>query len=351
MKKLTSILGLCFFLCFVSPVASKAQEFLWNADFDFRFDNREYGEPSSMVTPSTTLFGANLSPEIGLGWGYGHSLMVGMTLPADRESENFMGEPKFVGYYAYEGKTLSASLGIFPRKRLFGRYSNAFFSDTYRFYNPTIKGWLVQYDKPDWFVEMGGDWYGITDPTASDRFTLFVAGESHRGITYAGYTAMLHHYSTEGAVTNTLSDIYVGLDFSSLMRDTELSVQVAWVNGYQSVGTTAMTSGYEAEIKARYTDFGLRNTFYKGEDLMPCWDTPCGEGVVYGEGLYFGEPFYRVGEKGYYNRLELFWEPKMSEGVSLRISSVHHFDGAHWGWQQTVALSLNIGSEMFAPIR
>ena len=355
MKKLTYILGLCFFLCFAFPEVGRAQEILWNADFDFRFDNREYGEPSNMVAPSTTLFGANMSPELGLGWGYGHSLMVGATIPADRESENFMGEPEFVAYYAYEGKTFSTALGLLPRKKLFGRYSYAFFSDTYRFYNPTIKGWLVQYDKPDWFVEFGGDWNGLYSPTGRDNFTLFVAGESHKSITYAGYTALLHHLFSEANVTNSLSDIYVGLDFSELLRNAKLSVQVAWVNGYQSrrgeVSSVVTTKGFEAEINARYTDYGLRNTFYKGDNLMPLWDMPNGVGGNLGESLYFGDPFYRVGDKGFYNRLELFWEPKMSEGVSLRISSVHHYDGVHWGWQQTVALSLSIGSDMFAPIR
>jgi hypothetical protein len=57
-----------------------------------------------------------------------------------------------------------------------------------------------------------------------------------------------------------------------------------------------------------------------------------------------------VGESGFYNRLELYWEPKLKDGLTLRISSVHHYDGAHWGWQQVVALRVNIGSDMFGII-
>lgn len=343
------------------PMTLGAQEFVWNADFDFRFDNREYGDPSKMIAPSNTLFGANLRPEAGLGWGYGHRLMLGTTIPADMGSENFMGDPELLAYYSYEGRRFCASLGLFPRKYLHGRYSYAFFSDSYRFYHSTIEGMLVQYIRPDWFVELGCDWNGLRSPTRREMFTIMFAGEARKSFSYAGYTATLHHHAASdtapGVVDNGLVSFYVGLDFSSLWRDVELRVQGAWVKAYQNdrryIGVPTMPGGYEIELAMRKKDIGMRNTFYKGEDLMPYWNSPYedAEGGIYGDNLYFGDPFYRVGEKGYYNRFELYWQPKLKDGISLRISSVHHFDGNHWGWQQVVSMSVNIGSEMFAPIR
>lgn len=360
MKKAILRISLLFILSLAACGAGVAQDFVWNADFDFRFDNREYGDPSKMIAPSGTLFGANLRPEAGIGWGYGHKLMLGLTIPADMGSENFMGDPELLVYYAWEGKTFRSSLGLFPRKRVMGRYSYAFFSDSFLFYKPTIEGMLIQYVKPDWFVELGCDWNGLRSKTRREMFTIFFAGEARKGFSYAGYTATLHHHASSdtayGVVDNGLADFYIGLDFSSLWRDVELRFQGAWVQAYQNdrqhIGTPVLPGGFELELAMRKRDIGMRNTFYKGDDLMPYWNLPYEDaaGNAYADNLYFGDPFYRVGESGFYNRLELYWEPKLKDGLTLRISSVHHYDGAHWGWQQVVALRVNIGSDMFGII-
>ena len=44
-----------------------AQQLLWDVDFKFGFDNREYA--SIDTEPSGTIFGAVLSPKVGLGFG------------------------------------------------------------------------------------------------------------------------------------------------------------------------------------------------------------------------------------------------------------------------------------------
>ena len=172
---------------------------------------------------------------------------------------------------------------------------------------------------------------------------------------------MLHHHAqsdtARGVVDNGLLNVYLGIDLSSLFMLTEFSFQASWLQGYQNdryhIGEPVMPGGYELTLTMQRNHVGLVDTFYKGQDLMPYWNMPYEDanGAVYGSNLYSGDPFYRVGKSGYYNRLELYWEPKLNNGVSLRFSSVHHFDGVHWGWQQIIALRVDIGSEMFAPIR
>ena len=81
-----------------------------------------------------------------------------------------MGNPELIAYYGYEGNTFGATLGLFPRERLKGRYSYAFFSDAYRFYKPTVEGMLVQYAKPSWFVELGCDWNGLRKDSPRDVY-------------------------------------------------------------------------------------------------------------------------------------------------------------------------------------
>lgn len=350
-------------LAALGPVwMAEGQNIVWNANFDFRFDNREYGDPSRMIAPSGTLFGANMRPEIGIGWGYGHSLMIGTTIPADMGSENFMGMPELLAYYSWDGELFRAAMGFLPRERMKSQFSRAFFSESFLFYHPTIEGCLVQYVRPEWFVELACDWNGLRSATRREMFTIIFAGEAHRGLSYAGYAATLHHHAASdtarGVVDNGLANFYIGVDFSPLFnKGTTAKLQAGWLQAYQNdrlhIGTPVLPGGYELDLYFHHSDVGLRNTFYKGKDLMPYWNLPYedGKGGAYADNLYFGDPFYRVGESGFYNRLELFWEPRLKAGVNLRISSVHHYDGVNWGWQQVVALRVNIGSDMFGIIR
>ena len=124
--------------------AVSAQELKWNVGFDFNFDNREYGD---LQIPSQTLFGARLSPEIGLAWGPRdrHSLMVGVDVVKAFGRDRFCEDPELVMYYGYRSDKFRVSAGIFPRSRMIGEYSQAIFSDSVRFYDNNIEGLLLQY--------------------------------------------------------------------------------------------------------------------------------------------------------------------------------------------------------------
>ena len=58
-------------------------------------------------------------------------------------------------------------------------------------------------------------------------------------------------------------------------------------------------------------------------------------GVIYGNNLYPGLPFYT----GFYDRVELSWEPQLAKFLTLRVAARAHFakDG-FLGWQQVVSL-------------
>ena len=65
---LPALMGIC------RPLS--AQQLLWDVDFKFGFDNREYA--SLDIAPSETIFGAVLSPKVGFGFGEGHALYAGV---------------------------------------------------------------------------------------------------------------------------------------------------------------------------------------------------------------------------------------------------------------------------------
>ncbi|KAA6317444.1 hypothetical protein EZS27_032400, partial [termite gut metagenome] len=57
---------LTFFIVILVVIPeSYSQQFVWRANFDTQFDNREY---NSNFNESQTLFGTKLTPEIGISW-------------------------------------------------------------------------------------------------------------------------------------------------------------------------------------------------------------------------------------------------------------------------------------------
>lgn len=330
---------------------------MWNASFDFRFDNREYGDKGEMISPAETLFGAHLSPEIGIGWDNGHSLMTGLTLPADMGSVSFMGQPEWLAYYNYSTKHVNVLAGLIPRSKMIGHYSNAFFSDAVRFNDRVVEGLLLQYKNDHYHTEFGCDWNGKNTDIQREKFMLMLSGRTWKDFSYAGYAFTLYHYAgsntVRGVVDNGLGSIYLGLDFSEIWYYDQLYIQAAYIQSYHNDRKwgdgPVLPGGYEIEICAEKYDVGIKNTFYKGGNLMPFYDSPHAdaEGNAYGSSLYFGDPFYRTGPSGIFNRLELYYQPKLRGGVKLRMTSSHVFDGQRWGWQQIISLRIDIGQDMF----
>ena len=65
---------------------------------------------------------------------------------------------------------------------------------------------------------------------------------------------------------------------------------------------------------------------------MPYYNKIDAGGNKYGSLLYFGDPFYRIFHNdktqnavGLYDRLELFYQPHISDFIDLKISIMGHF--------------------------
>ena len=81
---------LIFIFIFLSAGLMEAREkpkasFAYDVDFEMRFDNREI--PGNFFTPSMTIFGARLTPQVGLALnesnGASHRLMAGIDVMKD----------------------------------------------------------------------------------------------------------------------------------------------------------------------------------------------------------------------------------------------------------------------------
>ena len=163
----------------------KAEEdrvrFAYDVDFETRFDNREYYR--SAFSPSMTVFGARLTPSVGLdiyqNKDMSHRLMVGIDVmkdfgaspvsklltggndtPETSQRQNNAGLFREMTLYynldVYTGKAgVQLYAGIFPRRAVQGEYSDVFFSDSLRFYDNNIEGILLRIRNPRTYWEVG----------------------------------------------------------------------------------------------------------------------------------------------------------------------------------------------------
>jgi hypothetical protein len=82
--------------------------------------------------------------------------------------------------------------------------------------------------------------------------------------------------------------------------------------------------------------------------MMPYYNNVDKGGDKYGTRLYMGDPFYRIRDDGtdgpgLYDRLDVYWEPKLGNMLTLRVSARFHFhDSSYSGCQQIVGLSFNL---------
>ena len=77
----------------------------------------------------------------------------------------------------------------------------------------------------------------------------------------------------------------------------------------------------------------------KEGDQMPLFGEQDAAGNPYGHNLYFGLPFYR----GFYNRSEILWTPRISSFLHLEAGARFHFGKDGWlGWQQVLSLCFDL---------
>ena len=124
-----------------------AQELKLGADFDMLFDNKDYASMEGVT--SGTLFGARLTPKVGVEWRQSNKLMVGVDLYQDFGDSKFLSAAKLQLYYAYTVDRVKLYAGILPRSAMRGLRLPLFFDPAYNYYNNSIGGVLARYEVED----------------------------------------------------------------------------------------------------------------------------------------------------------------------------------------------------------
>ncbi len=342
-----------FFVFFALLWATLAhsQQFLWGVGFDTRFDNREYS--GSRLATSQTLFSSRLSPAVGLGWGKGSSLIVGADLQLDFGAAEIFGTPpRVVMYYDYNSPKYKAAAGVFPRSKMAGDYSSAFFSDSVRFYDNNLEGFLLQYTGGAGYVELGLDWDGMYSKERRESFRIFSSGRGRLGSFYGGYAFSMYHlascFDVHGVVDYMIFNPYVGFDFTDIVPVSKFSLQAGWMQSFQRDRVRedkfVFPYGGIIDIVLENWGFGISNSLYMGGDQMPYYNR-------YSSRLYTGNPFFRT-TSGFYNRTELYWNisPRIKDlyGIDLHVGVILHYDGRVMASQQVAHLSVLLNRGLFA---
>lgn len=340
--------------------------FAYDLDFDMQFDNREFEGTS--YTSSMTIFGARVTPAVGVGLqqknGTKHRLMVGIDImknfgAASKNSELFDEMTLYYDVKKQLGKTgFEMVAGIFPRRYAEGSYSQAFYSDSLRFYDNNLEGLLLKFSRPKAYFEIGCDWMGMYDTFSRERFQIFSSGEGKvLPFLSLGYAASLYHFSCSGVsigvVDNALINPYLRFDLASVADMQALSVRLGWLQALQNdranVGHYVFPGGAEVVMEVQKWNVGVRNDMFIGTDMMPYYNAVDNAGYKYGSLLYMGSPFYRVwddgrDEVGLADRLEVYYAPKFGAPyLDMKVSAIFHFDGEKYcGCRQMVSLNFNL---------
>ncbi len=377
-------------LCFSAESGARKTEkvrFAYDVDFEMNFDNRELYK--SDFSESMTIFGARLTPSVGVSipqptLGMNHRIMLGIDIMKDFGTSPVMhdipGTPQhetasrqnnldlfqeITLYYrlnkTFEKTNLELYAGIFPRKTMAGSYSEAFFSDSLKFYDNNLEGLILKIYRPKSYYEVGCDWIGRKGYARKEKFMLFSAGESSITpwfkIGYAGY--MFHFAGSgkaKGVVDNILLNPFVKFDFAGRLNFQEFSVRLGWLQSMQHdrefVGHYVFPGGGELDFAIKKWNVGIKNSLFYGMDMMPYYNSTDHGGDKYGSRLYMGDPFYRIYDGrlnpysatiGLYDRLDISYEPHIGKYLSVRLAARFHFNNMKYsGCQQIVSLIFNL---------
>ena len=363
------------------PQQESRVKFIYDANFDYHFDNREFSAGGNRFTNSMTIYGARLTPSVGLqvrqNANVKHKLMLGIDImkdfgrhPSDvasssehdRHLDNTRLFREMTMYYGIDAKLgawkLQGYAGMFPRSFSEGEYSQVFFSDSLKFYDNNLDGVLVKACHPRAYMEVVFDWNGMIGSYRREQFNAFGFGKYRFcDLFSAGLAFKYHHYANAeeyiGVVDDAMVQPFVRFNFGHYCGWQDISATLSWYQALQQDrrfknGSTG-PGGAELTLSVRNWNVGLENRIYYGQDLMPFYNDVDNGGYKYGNDLYAGCPFYRVHTDGgkkwaVYDRLEVYYQPHIADFLDLRLAVTAHFpDGFRYeGLQQKLSLIFSL---------
>lgn len=334
----------------VSPgdtvVGKERLRFAWDIDFRTVFDNRECDD---RYTPNETFFFTQLTPAVGLRMDGGrHSLMGGVvwTQPIGCDWEGHRIIPEL--YYMYRGRRWNFAFGMLPRKSLIRPLPGYIESDSARYFQPVVRGALLQHRGRGWFFESLIDWRGMQSDVRREAFCVIAQGEWEPGRRpwRAGGLVMMNHLARtrmatadQHVIDNFIVNPYVGAELGRYVAPLDsLALRVGMLASMtrdRGESVWRNSAGLWLDVSAAWWRLSLANTLWLGsKPLFPLYER-------YGMALNDGEPYY-AGR--YYNRTTLMGRIIDWRGiVQLDAALDFHLAPGNFSFYQRLMLSVSVG--------
>ena len=336
-----------------------AQELKLGVDFTTLFDNTEYA--SMKGVDSGTLFGARLTPAVGVAWQERNTLMVGADLYQDFGHDKFLSKAKLQLYYAYNAPKVKLYAGIFPRSAMAGLRSPLFFDPSYSYYNNSISGVLARYEdiaSPS-YVEFAMDYTGMRSFDVREAFAIMSSGKHSFDVADGwlsyGYDFYMGHYAkdynpdtVDGVVDNIVLTPYVEYKNYDLCRlgssPITLYARLSYVQSLQRdrimENVWEHPFGSELHISLGWHGLELSNRLYVGRGSLLTYYNR------YGADVYHGMSLYRT-DKGVYDAILLSYGGRFfNDTVGVKAGITMEYNGAAWGTRQWLQVDVRLGHDV-----
>ncbi len=323
--------------------AAAQTAFVWDIDFETVFDNRE-GDRTH--TDPETIFFTRLRPTVGVRLGAGDTFAGGIEWIQPIAYDWSGRRVRPVLYYRHDSQRWSGSLGIFPRSQLFEELPSFMWGDSTAYFQPDIRGALLQWRGGRSFAEIYLDWRQKQTETKRESFSIVAHGRwqhPQRPWMAGAYLTMNHLALTKHApenmhiVDNFLAAPYVGADLTPLVAPLDsLRLRAGMaitIERNREAGGWRTPAGAWLEITAGWRGFRLKNMLYAGGRLLPSYG-------IFGSLLYQGEPYYAA---SFYDRAELSYGIVRRSFLDLRTALDFRFTPGSFMFYQKISLTLRFG--------
>lgn len=366
----------------------KEYKFIWGVDAETVFDNREGDQTYS---PQQTIFFSRLSPSLGVRFGKSehekinndgikkkytdvHKLVAG-THYIQPIGIGYK-ENKFIptAYYTFSHKVVkevkrdssvlridgtntpdfkvwSVSFGMIPR-RLSYRLPEILWSDSMDYYNPNIRGILLQCTKNNLaFHEISLDWRSLQSADQREAFNVNYNVRKYfhrylRGISpfFIGGNVQLNHLAKrnpapegEGVNDDMFAYPYIGWDFSDKTVFDRFRIKAGYAVSFdrcRAIGDWEVDGGLLADLHLLWKKIGIIETLYAGNKQFPLYP-------MYGSLLNMGDPHY---QSSFYSLTSIYSPIVHNRHVSFGAFLDFHVTKEGTSCYQRVVLNVNLGN-------
>lgn len=341
------VLSLC-----VASLCVHSQEPVWGVDFSSVIENREGGDKSH---PDQTFLFTRLTPELGIALrDTTHRLMGGVSWhqPLNHNGRDAKVSP--VLYYEYRSPKWSGAVGMIPR-RGFNDLPRYLWSDSLSYYEPVLRGAVLQYAHRRGYLSSFVDWRQQQSEKRREAFTVLFAGRwaskalSDRNHWWLGgylqYNHLAKHsgvHPEEGVNDDLTLNPLVGFSTRGECAlwcgngdcrvvdspQVDVAVQAGAIFNFERDRLDDIwrkPCGFVADATLWWRRFELHQSVYAGDNIFPIYNT-------FGSELNLGDSYYCA---KFYARTDLKAHLVSTEFVDLTASlSFHATDKITAFWQQ-----------------